>query len=306
MPFREDYRRQIALLIRTLPAIAEEDCFALKGGTAINLFLRDLPRLSVDIDLTFLPVADRQESLSAIEQALKRISGRIRSAIPGVTIQESAPATQETINKLVVRTPDRVQTKIEVTPVLRGCVYEPQLMSVSAQVEEQFGFAEINVLSFADLYAGKITAALDRQHPRDLFDIHELLRNEGLADELRTALIVYLISHDHAPNQLLASESRDMTHEYEKDFVGMTQGDISLEALLLARAALGKDILANMPEDHKRFLISFYRRKPEWKRLGLPGADQLPAVRWRELNLDKAGEETRAFMVSELEKLLWP
>lgn len=218
MPFREDYRRQVALLIRTIPAIAEEDCFALKGGTAINLFLRNLPRLSVDIDLTFLPAADRPEVLAAIDQGLKRIARRIENAIPRVTIQESAPSSQDSINKLVVRTPDRIQTKIEVTPVLRGCVYEPELMSVSEQVEEQFGFAETNVLSFADLYAGKITAALDRQHPHDLFDIHELLGNEGLTDDLRTALVVYLISHDHAPHQLLSSDNRDIRHEFDKDF----------------------------------------------------------------------------------------
>ena len=56
MAFREVYRRQVQLLIRVLPSIAEEACFALKGGTAINLFVRDMPRLSVDIDLTYLPV----------------------------------------------------------------------------------------------------------------------------------------------------------------------------------------------------------------------------------------------------------
>ena len=61
-----------------------------------------------------------------------------------------------------------VQTRIEVTPVLRGCVYEPKLLTVSRSVEETFGFAEVRVVSFADLYGGKIVAALDRQHPRDL------------------------------------------------------------------------------------------------------------------------------------------
>jgi hypothetical protein len=123
---------------------------------------------------------------------------------------------------------------------------------------------------------------------------------------VRTALVIYLISHDHASHQLLASENRDIAHEYEKDFSGMTPGHVELETLLSARTALVKNILTNMPEHHRRFLVSFYRRQPEWHRLALPGVDQLPAVRWRELNLDKAGEQTRAFLVSELEKLLWP
>ena len=59
MPLSERYRRQVALLIAVMPFVAAEKDFALKGGTAINLFVRDMPRLSVDIDLTYLPVAPR-------------------------------------------------------------------------------------------------------------------------------------------------------------------------------------------------------------------------------------------------------
>jgi len=77
LAFREVYRKQVELLIKILPFIAEEDCFALKGWTAINLFVRDMPRLSVDIDLTYLPVLSRSESLDAIDAAMKRIAGRI-------------------------------------------------------------------------------------------------------------------------------------------------------------------------------------------------------------------------------------
>lgn len=59
MPVDESYRRQVSLLIKIVPLVAKETVFALKGGTAINLFLRNMPRLSVDIDLTYLPVKDR-------------------------------------------------------------------------------------------------------------------------------------------------------------------------------------------------------------------------------------------------------
>lgn len=305
MPFNDVYRRQVELLVRTLPYVAEEECFSLKGGTAINLFVRDLPRLSIDIDLTYLPIANRDQSLAEIDEALRRIGARIKSVMKGITITESAPATQHTINKLILRTPDRVQIKIEVTPVLRGCVYDPETMTVCSKAEDQFGFAEISVLSFADLYAGKILATLDRQHPRDLFDVHQLLGNEGIDNKLRTALIVYLISHDHSPHTLLSPAARDITHDYERNFLGLTEEDITLETLLDARTVLVDNITSNMPEDHKHFLVSFYRRKPEWSRLGLDGLDQLPAVRWRELNLDKAGEKTRVDMVRKLEKVLW-
>jgi len=71
MPVDPRFTQQAALLVSVLPLVAEEECFALKGGPAINLFIRDLPRLSVDIDLTYLPVADRAGSLEAIDAALK-------------------------------------------------------------------------------------------------------------------------------------------------------------------------------------------------------------------------------------------
>jgi predicted nucleotidyltransferase component of viral defense system len=162
MSFSKKYKNQVALLMSVMPAVAKENCFALKGGTAINLFIRDLPRLSVDIDLTYLPIADRAKSLTEIDEALKRIGVRVNSALPHLTVQESTPSTQKTLNKLVIRTPQRLQIKIEVTPVLRGCVFEPQVMAVSEKTEDEFGFARMNVLSFADIYAGKVMAALDR------------------------------------------------------------------------------------------------------------------------------------------------
>ena len=186
MPFSDVYQRQVSLLIKILPHVAEEECFALKGGTAINLFIRDMPRLSVDIDLTYLPVSSREESLAAIDAAMKRIAQRVRSVLRGAQIVPSVTNPEKAVTKLLIRHDD-AQMKIEVTPVLRGCVYDPEMRSVSASVEDAFGFAEIRVVSFADLYAGKIVAALDRQHPRDLFDVRDLLAREGIDDDLRRA-----------------------------------------------------------------------------------------------------------------------
>lgn len=305
MAYSDIYRRQVELLIQTLPHVANEDCFALKGGTAINLFIRDMPRLSVDIDLTYLPVADRPTSLAAIDSVLKRIAERIRQSDSTIQIVESAPSTQAEITKLIVRARDRTQIKIEVTPVLRGCVYEPRIMAVSVKVEDQFGFAETNVLSFEDLYAGKIMAALDRQHPRDLFDAHLLLENEGISDDLRAAIIVYLISHDHSPHSLLDPVLRDISQDFEQNFVGMTDEAIALDTLLDARNRLIADVTGNMPDHHKDFLVSFYRRNPDWDLLRLEGVADLPAVRWRELNLDRAGEGTRAELVKKMKKAIY-
>lgn len=304
MAFHDIYKKQVELLVRALPYVAKEDCFALKGGTAINLFVRNLPRLSVDIDLTFLPRLDRNQALAEIEGALKRIAKRLKQSDASIRVAESAPKTQPTINKLVLRATDRVQIKIEVTPVLRGSVYKPEVIPVVERVEAIFGFAEMNVLSFADLYAGKIMAALARQHPRDLFDVHHLLTNEGIGEDLRIALIIYLISHDQSPHTLLSPRSKDISREYQTNFIGMIQDEISLETLLEAREALVTDIVENMPDTHKEFLLSFYSRQPKWELLGVEGVQNLPAVKWREVNLDRAGPETRVELVEKLEEVL--
>jgi predicted nucleotidyltransferase component of viral defense system len=301
MAFAEIYRRQVALLIRILPMVTEEACFALKGGTAINLFVRDLPRLSVDLDLTYLPVAPRPQSLADINAAMKRIAGRIKVALPGAQITETT--TENTVVKLTVRS-QGVQIKIEVTPVLRGCVFEPEMMLVTPTVQEEFGFAEARVVSFADLYAGKIVAALDRQHPRDLFDVRDLLGNEGITDDLRQAFIVYLLSHDRPMSEVLAPTLINIESAFTRGFSGMTRDPVELADLLAAREALIKSIVGDMSSDHREFLVSFERGKPNWDLLGLLNAADLPAVRWRQQNLDKLSPTKRAILVARLEEVL--
>lgn len=303
MPEPDLYRRQVALVMRTLPLVALETCFALKGGTAINLFVRNMPRLSVDIDLTYLPVADRSASLQEIDAALRRIAGSIEVGIRGATVSRSAPQGEDYITKLFVRA-DAVQIKVEVTPVLRGCVYEPQMMSVSPRVEDRFGFAEIQVVSFPDLYAGKIVATLDRQHPRDLFDVRDLLANEGITDELRKAFIIYLLSHNRPLAEVLAPVRLDITAEFGRGFAGLTETPVSLAELLRAREDLIGALVGGMPQDHRRFLITFKRGEPEWALLGLPGAETLPAVRWRLENLAKLDAAKRSAFVARLGDVL--
>ncbi|MFV3078112.1 nucleotidyl transferase AbiEii/AbiGii toxin family protein, partial [Niveispirillum fermenti] len=192
------------------------------------------------------------------------------------------------------------QIKVEVTPVLRGCVFAPELRSVSAAVEEAFGFAEMQVVSFADLYAGKIVAALDRQHPRDLFDIRDLLANEGINDELRRAFIVYLVSHDRLIFELVAPRRKDLTQEFAQGFKGMTTEPVVLEDLAAAREALIATIIGGMPAAHRDFLLRFKRGEPDWRLVGLPEAANLPAVRWKQLNLDKLAKTVRARLVDQL------
>jgi hypothetical protein len=225
----------------------------------------------------------------------------VKKAIPDAQI--SASQAEGAVTKLIVRQ-GGVQTKIEVTPVLRGCVFEPEKRSVSEAVEATFGFAEIAVVSFADLYAGKIVAALDRQHPRDLFDVRDLLAKEGIDDASRTAFIVYLLSHDRPMSEVLAPTRKDISEEFARGFEGMTEQPVSRDEFVAAREALIDEIVGKMPDTHRRFLVSFKHGDPDWTLLGVPAAAGLPAVKWRQQNLDKLTKKKRAELVAALEKVL--
>lgn len=305
MAILDRYRRQVALLLRVLPLVAEEPDFALKGGTAINLFVRDMPRLSVDIDLTFLPVADRATSLAAIDQGMANIAERIGHALKTAQIEPVIQQPENIRTKLIVRL-DKVQIKVEVTPVLRGTVYEPTMMTVTPAVEDAFGFAQMRVVSLPDLYAGKIVAALTRQHPRDLFDVRDLLANEGVSEELRNAFIVYVISGDRSIAVTLAPNRKSIEQAFASELQGMTTTDVTLDDLRQAREAIITTMVHDMPDPHRHFLIGFKRGNPDWTLLDVAGAAKLPAVQWKALNLDKMPATQREASALRLEAILLP
>ncbi|WP_375398456.1 nucleotidyl transferase AbiEii/AbiGii toxin family protein [uncultured Sphingomonas sp.] len=203
---RDRYAVQLELLVRAIPIVADEPAFALKGGTAINLFYRDMPRLSVDIDLTYLPLDQRAIALPAIDSAFDRMVARARETLRGVDAQRIAGGGDGD-TRLMLRS-GAAEIKIEVSPVTRGTVAAPRTMQVTDAVEEAFGFAEMSVVAFEDLYAGKVCAALDRQHPRDLFDVQLLYENEGLTDDLFRTFLVYAACSKRPLHELTAQVFR--------------------------------------------------------------------------------------------------
>lgn len=295
------YYKQVQLLVRVLPLIAEEDCFALKGGTAINLFYRDMPRLSVDIDLHYIPMDDRETALENIRAALSRISDRIKKAFPNVAVQNA----HEQSDKLgLMVSQDKVRIKIELSPVIRGSVFPETTMEVSEVVQENFGYAEMAIASFADLYAGKICAALDRQHPRDLFDVKFLYDNEGITEDLRKTVLVYLISHHRPIAEVLNPPRKNISKIYESEFVQMAEVDVSLQELVEVREQLIADMQTGITQEQKEFLLSFKGRSPKWELLGMDGVKDLPSVKWKLINLGKMSPEKHAISFKKLEDLL--
>ena len=301
----DHYRKQVQLLVRILPLIDTEKCFALKGGTAINLFYRDLPRLSVDIDLLYVPLKERDEALEEIREALTRLSNLIQKTIKGCKVQNAHE--QSDALRLIVQEGD-VRIKVELSPVIRGTVFPEVRMHVTERVEKDFGYAEMQVASLPDLYAGKICAALDRQHPRDLYDVKFLFDNEGLTEDLRKTFLVFLISHQRPMAELLDPHFKDISETYASEFVQMAEVEVSLKELEAVRQKLVHDLNSRMTNDEKRFLLSFKSKAPDWKLLGMENLDQiasLPSVRWKMINLEQMPEKKYTLALDKLEKILF-
>ena len=302
---KNPYFRQVGLLVRILPLVGEYPCFALKGGTAINLFYRDMPRLSIDIDLVYVPVRERMQSLDEMTISLKSMGDAIVARLPNARIQYSQMNRTRHINRLIVEA-DRAVVKIELSPVLRGTVYEPAFMRITRTAEKAFGFAEVRVVSFEDLFAGKMMAALDRQHPRDLFDIKGLLEHEGITDRLKETFIVYLISHNRRIVEILDPSLIDIKQMYEIDFVGMTTNPITLADLIDVKSDLIRTVHGLLDERDKKFLVDFKAGYPNWSYFSVPHIKDLPAVRWKLYNLDQVDIPKRQQMVDRLKAFLAP
>lgn len=298
------YFKQAQLMLRVMPHVAAEECFALKGGTAINLYVRDMPRLSVDIDLTYLPLEPRDTALTNIGEALQRIATAIRKTVPGATVQETRTRGAEHVSKLIVGTAE-VTIKIEPNLVLRGTVFSPEERELSEQAELLFELsATASTLAVADLYGGKLCAALDRQHPRDLFDVKILMENEGITNEIRTAFIVYLASHDRPMNELLAPNLKDFRQVFEQEFAGMAAKEVEHDELVAVREQLIETIKETMTENEKKFLLSIKQGNPVWDLMPVQGIDQLPAIQWKLINIRKMNKKKQAESLQKLQSVL--
>lgn len=253
------YRQQVGLLLSVLPEVAKEKCLALHGGTAINLFIRDMPRLSVDIDLTYLPIEDRKTSLKNIAEALERIKKNIEKVVVGVRITPRLD-----IGKLQISA-NRVDVKLEVNLVNRGVLTEPIEMKLCEKAQSEFeAFLTMPIVSTGQLFGGKIVAALDRQHPRDLFDVKYLLETEGFTGEMKEGFLFCLLCSDRPINEIIVPNLQDQRLALANQFSGMTDEGFTYEEYENIRKKLVSAIHQNLNDRDKEFLLSFKNLTPDW------------------------------------------
>lgn len=278
-----NYKRQVNLLLNVLPEVAKEKSFALHGGTAINLFVRNMPRLSVDIDLTYIPVEDRETSFRNINIALSVIKKSLTTVIPAVRI-----AHQKQTLKLQISTAEAL-IKLEVNQGIRGIIDTPLQMELCQNAQDTFdAFCTIQGVPFGQLYGGKICAALDRQHPRDFFDVRDLLANEGFSEEIKTGFIFTLLSSKRPIQEILFPHFINQQQAFTNQFQGMSEVPFSYEDYETTRKELITILHQNLTANDKRFLLSFENATPDWR---LYDFEKYPAVQWKLRNLKTLKEK---------------
>ena len=188
---------------------------------------------------------------------------------------------------------------------MRGTVFDSQEIELSKKAQDYFGmFMTARTLSVPDLYAGKICAALDRQHPRDLFDIKFLLENDGVTDSIRKAFVVYLASHNGSMCDLLNPNEKDILSIYENEFVGMIEDSVGCSELVQVRKSLIHTIQTELTNEERRFLLSIKQAKPEWNLLGIEGLEKLPAIQWKLNNIQKLPTQKHKQLINKLKSIL--
>jgi len=301
----ERYAQTVRLLLTVAPAVFDNDIFAMRGGTAINLFVQDIPRLSVDIDVVYIPwQPNRQTALEEIAAELERIRDRL--AHLGLTVR-TLPSRDQGETKLFIEN-ETCQIKVEVNFVFRGTVLPPIRQALSPKTSMLFSTeVEVPILAPDELYGSKLVAALDRQHPRDLFDVWRLFEAGGLTDTTIECFVTYLAGGPRPFHEVLFGNDKDIEREYHNHFVGMTADPVPLETLLSARNRLREELSQRLTPEQRRFLVSLSLAQPEWELLQCPHAAELPALRWKLENLKKFSKkrpEDFSAQADELARLL--
>ena len=279
------YIEIVRLLLEIAPAIFETPHFAMKGGSAINLFIEDMPRLSVDIDVVYTNhQATRDEALKSISKGLEAV----RQGLARADLEAEVSATKDGDEiKLFIRR-SRSQVKVEVNHVFRGTVLPVETRRLGDEARKLFTTElSVPVLAAPELYGSKLVAAMDRQHPRDLFDVRGLFERGGLTEQVVECFVCYLAGHNRPVHEVLFSRDVDMSSAFENEFAGMARNPITLAELQHVRRKLKKELPAGLMPNHRQFLLGLVAGEPDSRLMKCPHLLQLPAIRWKLQNLAK-------------------
>ena len=278
------YLDAVRLLLEVAPAVFRNPLFALKGGTAINLFVRDMPRLSVDLDLVIADhTQSRDDALEAVSTTLESIRDEMAEAL-GLRCELGAMSQGPEVKLFVER--GRTRIKVEVNHVFRGTVLPPVHRPLSAMAQDIFfSDIELPILHTDELYGSKLVAAMDRQHPRDLFDVLGLLEQHGLNEGVVECFVCYLAGHNRPVHEVLFAHEIDIAPVFIGEFEGMARHAVSLNDLLDARRRLFDELPKALTSRQRAFLLGLVAGEPDWSLMKCQHLREMPAIRWKLENL---------------------
>ncbi len=297
----KSYIETVRLLLEAAPAIFETPHFAMKGGTAINLFIENMPRLSVDIDVVYTNhQASRDTALESIARGLETTRQRLTGM--GLAAELSSDKSGDEI-KLFIRQ-GRHQVKVEVNHVFRGTVLPVEIQRLGAAARTLFT-TELSapVLAAAELYGSKLVAAMDRQHPRDLFDVRGLFSRGALTAEVVECFVCYLAGHNRPVHEVLFSRDQDIASAFENEFVGMTRDTVTSSELQQVRRRLRNELPVMLTANQRQFLLGLVAGEPDWQLMKCPHLSELSAIRWKLQNLTKLKKSNLAKFTQQFEAM---
>jgi len=283
---KDTYKNQIVLLIDILLEIVKEDNLALHGGTAINLFHLNMPRLSVDIDLTFVPFSDsRSVDLNKIRQSLDSVKNRLKATFPNIRFEDEKRSEEE-LKLLCIK--DNTSVKVEVNQINRGLIADSCTKILCSRAEEEFNrFCEIRTVSVGQLWGGKLNAALERQHPRDIFDVKNLLQGIGFTEEIKQGFLFFLLCGKRPIDEILNPNFINQRVIFDSQFSGMTYQEFTYQEFEKIREDFVLLVNNSLTEREKYFLLSFVEGNPNWKDFDY---SRYPAIKWKQININKLKE----------------
>ncbi len=273
------YKKQVALLIKIAPLLYPIKEFAIHGGTAINLFHRNLPRYSVDLDITYIPIKSRDESLEHINLLLAGLKVRIEKSIPNIKVvhKPNVWKLQCSIGGATV--------KLEVNGIKRGIIGEIEEKELCQKAQDEFNTnCIVRIVPFSLLYGGKIAAALSRQHPRDLFDYSRM--DNTLFSDIKDGFLFYLLGADKPIIELLNPNLIDQRQALENQFRGMTDEEFEYADYEKSRLELISKIANFITDNDKEFFVSFEKGEPNWELCSIGDISHYPSIAWKLQNIN--------------------
>lgn len=297
--FDERFRQQVDLVLTILGYMDWDGCFAMKGGTALNFFYEDMPRLSVDIDLVYVPLNSREEAFEEMIKYFNRCVHDLNKR--GFTAKVTGIKQENPIGRLYVSS-NSSSVKIEPNLIIRGALLAPKLKSLSSAVKEAFSQdLKVRCLDYKEIMAGKLVAMLDRQHPRDIFDMLQYYKNKKSIKEIMDYFMVYLLQSSRPFSELIAPRLLNIKEIFQTNFLGMTKEPMDLKELITYRNKVIKDVQKCLVGQRREFLISVMEERPKWKLIPFTNVEQFPGIKWKLQNIHTMPQAKRE---AEIKKLL--